>query len=767
MIKAFRFIGSVGCFDTFRGTPDTDFQRLNLIYAENGRGKTTLVAILRSLTEGRSVPITGRRRLGAQHDPRVVIDISDGTSRVFQNDAWSTVHDSLLIFDDHFVDDNVFSGLSIGADHRQNLHEVILGSQGVHLKRKVDSLTEQIAQLTREVREKQNAIPTETLKGIDLDTFCALSAPGDDDDGRRSEISRQLTALQHAEKVRSTRFFSRLQFPQVDLDAIQTLLRRKLDDLDATAVSRVQSHLAHLGSEAERWVADGVPRIFVPDGSEDEHCPFCGQTIDDVDLVNKYRAYFGQAYGELQSAIDNEHKRYNTSFGGDELARVQRVLAEITEQHAFWNNHVTIPEFGVDVEQVVEAWQVARDSVLGVLSAKHGSPLEQQEMPSEAVAAVERFTRIVSEVTLAIEGLVAMNDDITSMKESTEASDAADLNAELQRLDAAQSRHSAEISPLCEAYMTVRDAKKTAEREKRESREQLDSHRENVFPAYKTKVNFYLTRFGAGFRLGDVLAQDRGGRASTSYHLTIRDSTVPLVARGDDASQPCFKTALSAGDRNTLALSFFFASAELDSDLADKILVIDDPVTSLDDGRMTNTVAEVRKFSTTAKQLIVLSHAKSFLCRIHKHADPGNTSCLEVRRVADDASALAEWEPNEDQFTLYDQRHKLLRDFHAGTAPNIRQVAEALRPTMEGYLRVAFPEQCPPGTLLGVFRSRAKSHADNGTPIMDANRLQEVTEITEYANKFHHETNPAWEAENISDAELRHFSDRVLTFVSH
>ena len=58
-------------------------------------------------------------------------------------------------------------------------------------------------------------------------------------------------------------------------------------------------------------------------------------------------------------------------------------------------------------------------------------------------------------------------------------------------------------------------------------------------------------------------------------------------------------------------------------------------------------------------------------------------------------------------------------------------------------------------------------HADNGTPIMDANRLQEVTEITEYANKFHHDTNPAWEAEHISDAELRHFSDRVLSFVSH
>jgi hypothetical protein len=86
---------------------------------------------------------------------------------------------------------------------------------------------------------------------------------------------------------------------------------------------------------------------------------------------------------------------------------------------------------------------------------------------------------------------------------------------------------------------------------------------------------------------------------------------------------------------------------------------------------------------------------------------------------------------------------------------------------MEGYLRVAFPEQCPPGTLLGAFRNKAQSLADNGTPIMDASRLQEIAEITEFANKFHHDTNPAWESESISDAELLGFSERVLSFVSH
>ena len=40
---------------------------------------------------------------------------------------------------------------------------------------------------------------------------------------------------------------------------------------------------------------------------------------------------------------------------------------------------------------------------------------------------------------------------------------------------------------------------------------------------------------------------------------------------------------MSAGDRNTLALAFFFTNLDQSPDLAQKIIVIDDPITSLDE----------------------------------------------------------------------------------------------------------------------------------------------------------------------------------------
>ncbi len=36
--------------------------------------------------------------------------------------------------------------------------------------------------------------------------------------------------------------------------------------------------------------------------------------------------------------------------------------------------------------------------------------------------------------------------------------------------------------------------------------------------------------------------------------------------------------------------------------------------------------------------------------------------------------------------------------------------------------------------------------------------------LKEYANRFHHDTNPAWETEVINDGELRSFVQRALDF---
>ena len=177
MVNSFQFLRSVGRFDTVTAAANTALGRLTLIFAENGRGKTTLAAILRSLATGNPIPVIERRRLAAQHPPHVVVNCAGGPPpAVFENGVWNRTLPNMVIFDDVFVDQNIYSGLVVVSGHRQYLHELILGAQGVALNQELQRLVAQIEVHNRTLRLRDAAIPAAERGGLSVDEFCALPA---------------------------------------------------------------------------------------------------------------------------------------------------------------------------------------------------------------------------------------------------------------------------------------------------------------------------------------------------------------------------------------------------------------------------------------------------------------------------------------------------------------------------------------------------------------------------------------------------------------
>jgi wobble nucleotide-excising tRNase len=177
VLNRLQLFRNVGQFDSVAAGATLAMSRLTLGYAENGRGKTTLAAILRSLASGSALPITERHRLGANDPPHIVLDCAGGPpAAVFQNGAWNRTVPDIAIFDDAFVDQNICSGLVIESDHRQKLHELILGAQGVALNRALQDAVTQIEDHNRSLREMSDAIPANARFGMPVDDFCALPA---------------------------------------------------------------------------------------------------------------------------------------------------------------------------------------------------------------------------------------------------------------------------------------------------------------------------------------------------------------------------------------------------------------------------------------------------------------------------------------------------------------------------------------------------------------------------------------------------------------
>jgi wobble nucleotide-excising tRNase len=242
-------------------------------------------------------------------------------------------------------------------------------------------------------------------------------------------------------------------------------------------------------------------------------------------------------------------------------------------------------------------------------------------------------------------------------------------------------------------------------------------------------------------------------------------NNIPVAVAGGTPApgQPSFRNTLSAGDRNTLALAFFFASLEQDPNRANKVIVIDDPISSLDEHRSLTTVQELRRLAQQTSQVILLSHSKPFLCRTWDGADRHSRAALELARDGD-GSTIRCWEVDQDCYTEHDRRHKALRCYLEGAPQDNREIARSIRPSIEAFLRVAYPEHFPPSTLLGPFWNSCVQRLDTRRQILNEEDTQELHNLTEYANRFHHDTNLAFETEAINDGELRGFVARVLRF---
>jgi wobble nucleotide-excising tRNase len=758
-IERFQLLRNVGQFDSVSAGAQIALTPLTLVYAENGRGKTTLAAILRSLSMGDPALIEDRHRLGAPNRPHIVLSVG-GAQIVYQHGAWTQSLPRVAVFDDAFVAANVCSGIAIETAHRQNLHELILGAQGVRLNAELQRHVAAIEQHNRELRSREAAIPAAQRAGLNVDEFCALPVI-EDIGGRIQNAERNLSAAQAADAIRQREVFMPLSLPGFDLAAVGNVLSRTLPDVQAETAARVRDHLRRLERGGEVWVGEGMSRIF-DDGPDANTCPFCAQDLAGSPLVRHYEVYFSEAYNGLKSAITQAGQGIAADHSGEMQAAFERAVRFAVQNREFWRGFMDVPEIEIDTANILRNWTAARDAVLTVLRAKAAAPLEAMILPHEAVAAVETFAQDARAIAAMSETLTGCNRQIAIIKEQAATANIAALTADLARLRAVSARHSPPLNAACDAYVEEKSAKTASEQQRNAARAALDQYRTAIFPAYERAINNYLGRFNAGFRLGAVGSVNTRAGSSANYNVVINNVAVGLTSNGG----PSFRTTLSAGDRNTLALAFFFASLEQAPDLADKIVVIDDPMTSLDEHRSLTTVEEVRGLLHRVRQVIVLSHSKPFLCAIWEGADTQIRSALRINRDGS-GSTLANWNVHQDCITEHDKRHALVSGYvRAANVANERAVAQALRPILEAYLRVAYPAEFPPGTMLGPFIGIARQWLGGPGQFMAAADIDELDRLRNYANRFHHDSNPAWQTAAINDQELTGFAERTLRFTS-
>lgn len=755
MLQKVVHIKGVGRFKNCIAAGDVSLRRFSLVFAENGRGKTTLCAILRSLLTNNPALILGRRTLGSSERPDVHLMI-DGTPVVFRNGAWSSTSPDIAVFDATYVSENVFAGDVVDTEHRRNLYRVIVGAGGVALATRVNELDGDIRAKNNEIRDCRAGLQRYLPSGMTVDAFVELPQ----DPSIESKIAEKEQELQSAQ--RATQLLQRAALAPVAVPAFPPafaeLLAKTFALVSESAERRVAQHMRQhkMEGRGEPWLTEGLGFVT------GDTCPFCGQDLANADMIGMYRDFFGQEYRALRDQVTALSQQIENQIGDRVSAAVAQILLQNSNAAEFWSQYCTLtapvlPDSG----KVADVLTALRQEARSLLNLKAATPLD-------AVAPSDYFTRTLAafeELRTAIgqynSSVAAANAVIQGRKHQVETAIPREVETELGRLRAARARYTDSVVALCAGDLRLQAEKTVLEGAKAEARDQLDAHTSQVIATYGERINHYLERVNAGFRITTPTHNYRGGAPNTSYQILINRSPVDLGDADTPHDRPSFKNTLSAGDKSTLALAFFLAQLEQDPNGARKIVVFDDPFSSLDSFRRNHTVYQICRCEKACAQVIVFSHEPRFLKLLWDRVAPADRKTLQLARVGEENTTIVEWDIERAVQARYQADIEALQSFFSsgGGDADARDVIQKIRPVLEAHCRTVCPTQFLETDLMGVIVGKIRAA---GTSHQLYEIADDLDEINIYCRRYHHGENSNDATEPIDESELQGYIKRTL-----
>jgi len=759
MLRKIISIKNVGRFLNYSASGDVELKRYNLIFAENGRGKTTLCAILRSLQSGEATYILGRTALGTADAPEIKILLDNGTA-TFCRGMWSTTVPDLAIFDSTFVSENVYSGDTVDLEHKRNLYRVIVGKQGVELARQIEALDGESRAKSADIREKLMAVQVLAPQGLMVEAFLSLQEDPAIDI-KIGEKERELQAVKEADQIKSRAALSELALPTLPV-GLEMLLGKTIEgvaaDVERRVAAQIEAHAMHVRGES--WLSEGLGYV------QDNSCPFCGQALNGAAvLIGAYKAYFSEAYNNLRAEIATLRQEIENVFGERQIAEVERLLDQNATTVEFWSRYceLTPPALVGAQGTAGELLRTFRQTALALVDRKAATPLDRLSPDGAFMAAQTALAGIQTRATTYNQAVRTTNATIAAKKAATAATDVKAVESALTYLRATKKRHEVNARAACHAYESALTEKKALEDQKEDAKSRLDDYTKQVIGRYEQTINRLLDDFNAGFRITGTRHGYPGGVASSSYQILINETAVDLGDGRTPLDRPSFRNTLSSGDKSTLALAFFLAQLDQGADKAVKIVVFDDPFSSQDNFRKDCTVQRIKKCGESCQQVIVLSHDQSFLKRIWDRLAPqaSDRKCLQLSRVGVRDTKVAEWDIEGATQACFLTDRKALARYHNTGDGTPRDIVNKIRPVLESHCKNLYPGDFAVdtlGTIIGKIRTAGATH--QLFPLLD-----DLDAINDYTRRYHHGENPNAATEPINDTELQGFVKKTLEII--
>jgi len=477
--------------------------------------------------------------------------------------------------------------------------------------------------------------------------------------------------------------------------------------------------------DAESFLETGL-RLRPTDGQ----CPFCGQaTAPATELLTDYEQYFDDAYATIKKDIVDRVKRFSLWSPAEHLRKWQTERAQSATLREKWAALIPdIPCFS-NIDSQVETMIVK----ISALHANARTELEKKTLSLDiepdltSLGELETgMQHLKAEADRDTQVCEAITERISLFRQKLQASDVGETEKEIVRLRAIADALQPDADIWRKQYGDARGLAEKETKTREVAEKALETHCLKTYTEFQKGVNTILGDFQLRFTLNGLEPRSTLQSSQVSAEVSFGVDGCPVSASKRQISEPCFKNTLSEGEKSALAFAFFLTDLQRRNNLNKVIVVIDDPLSSFDDGRREATANRLAKLSTKCRQLIVLTHRMDFVGILFDQPNfDGRFMQLTVDTLQ--GTCFKPLDVKEVQRSTYDKNVNALDSyFRTGAPPIGNSVQGQIRYILEYALRIKYCRTLQGERELTAILKRLR---------VNARLQQDVGEELEYLNK--------------------------------
>ncbi|UOR46644.1 AAA family ATPase [Helicobacter pylori] len=597
-----------------------EFKNYNVIFGNNGCGKTSLTRAFELLIP-KNNHIEKYRTISTAESPSIEFECEDGSYKIEPNGNIGVPSFKVEIYNSDFLHNNMPFNSEFGLKKLDDgviiLESSVLGEETKEINQ-LKNCREKVEKRQKKIKDEND---TETLSAEqesvikkydeeiekirkEVTSKTIQIAPNEIKINNICEVSKNKFKYQEDVLTNLKKDFDELNETMKEFDDLKEMespkdyqtIKVKLESLfsfdidkEAGQVSKeIKEHISKVGRE---FIEKGIE---LQKEMSDNACPFCKQEIIN-NIIQAYTSYFNKSIEQ---------------FKQDSL-EVSGTLKKILEQ---WNIKEILQSFERFEPFMKKDFSTNKESLKNALEQIKVllEKLQKEVDKKEGVENKEKFQEIdkkLSENYEKLQKCVGETRNILNQKKEQKKK-LEKLKKDLKEARIKKAKH--------DSY----DSQKSKEEAKRKL---------SVLNCRHERLNRLLEKIDK--KLKELYDQKRPDIETINNYLKALnlpkyslDKDYRIVLNSDALENSEAKIILSDGEKTTLAFAYFLARLKLfykKEDLKKLVVVIDDPISSLDEQRIYNTTCLVAKINQelareklSKAQVFVLTHNHTFMARL-------------------------------------------------------------------------------------------------------------------------------------------------------